>query len=78
MKVGDLAGGASKLALALKQLGLKWEVARDTWNDRTAKAFHKDAIEPLLPAVKETLEAVGRLAEVLSRAARDVSDHDGD
>jgi hypothetical protein len=30
-----------------------------------------------MPAVKETLEGIGRLAEVLARAARDVSDSDG-
>ena len=30
--------------------------------------------EPLGPRVKETLEAIGRLAEVLARATRDVSD----
>jgi hypothetical protein len=74
MKVGDLSGGASKLALSLKQLGIKWESAKEAWNDSTSKVFHKDHIDPLLPAVKETLEAVGRLAEVLARAARDVSD----
>jgi hypothetical protein len=31
-------------------------------------------MEPLLPAVKDTLEAIGRLAEVLSRAMRDVGE----
>jgi hypothetical protein len=76
MKVGDLSGGASKLALGLKQLNIKFESARDTWNDSASKAYRKDHVEPLLPAVKETLEAIGRLAEVLARAARDVSDND--
>jgi len=76
MKVGDLSGGAAKLALALKQLGIKWETSKETWNDATARYFHKEHIDPLLPAVKETLESVGRLAEVLARAARDVSDDD--
>lgn len=76
MKVGDLSGGASKLALGLKQLNLKWESARESWNDSTSKAFHKEHVEPLLPAVKETLESIGRLAEVLARAGRDVSEHD--
>ncbi|MEI6037740.1 MAG: hypothetical protein WCQ91_07450 [Planctomycetota bacterium] len=74
MRVGDLSSGASKMALSLKQLDLKWESAKDTWNDSTSKAFHKEHIEPLMPDVKETLEAIGRLAEVLARAARDVSD----
>ena len=74
MRVGDLSSGASKLALALKQLDLKWESAKETWNDATSKAFHKEHIEPLLPDVKQTLEAVGRLAEVLARAARDVAE----
>jgi hypothetical protein len=70
----DLSSGASKLALALKQLHIKWEAARETWDDATARAFHKEHIEPLPPKVKETLEAIGRLAEVLARATRDVSD----
>jgi hypothetical protein len=30
-----------------------------------------------MPDVKQTLEAIGRLAEVLSRAARDVADEGG-
>jgi hypothetical protein len=77
MRIGDLSSGASKMALALKQLDLKWEAAKETWNDGTSKAFHKEHIEPLPPKVKETLEAIGRLAEVMARAARDVSDsHD--
>jgi X-X-X-Leu-X-X-Gly heptad repeat protein len=77
MRVGDLSSGASKLANALKQLNIKWEVASQDWHDVRAKAFHKDAIEPLTPSVKETLDALGRLAEVLDRAIRDVSDSDG-
>jgi len=72
----DLSSGASKMALAIKQLHLKWEAARETWDDGTSRAFHKDHIEPLAPQVKETLEAIGRLAEVLARASRDVSNTD--
>ncbi len=77
MRVCDLSSGASKLANALKQMNLKWDAATETWNDARAKAFHKEHVEPLLPSVKETLDALGRLAEVLDRAARDVSDSDG-
>ncbi|RLS76952.1 MAG: hypothetical protein DWI03_07850 [Planctomycetota bacterium] len=77
MRVGDLSSGASKLANALKQLKLKWESATEEWQDARAKAFHKDNVEPLTPAVKETLDALGRLAEVLDRAARDVGDEGG-
>jgi uncharacterized protein YukE len=77
MRVGDLSSGASKLANALKQLHLKWDSASEGWHDARAKAFHKDAIEPLTPAVKETLDGLSRLAEVLDRAIRDVSDTDG-
>jgi uncharacterized protein YukE len=77
MRAGDLSSGASKLANALKQLNLKWDAATDTWNDGRAKAFHKENVEPLLPAVKEMLDALGRLAEVFDRAERDVSDSSG-
>ena len=74
MKHFDLSSGAAKMALSLKQLDIKWESAKETWNDATSKAFHKEHIEPLPPKVKQTLEAVGRLAEVLARAARDVAE----
>ena len=77
MRGFDLSSGASKLALAYKQLEIKWGAASDSWHDATAKTFHKDHIEPLMPDVKQTLESVGRLAETLARAIRDVSD-DGD
>jgi hypothetical protein len=72
----DLSSGASKMALAIKHLHIKWESAKETWDDGTSRAFHKEHIEPLTPRVKETLEAIGRLAEVLARACRDVSDSD--
>jgi hypothetical protein len=77
MRVGDLSSGASKLANAIKQLNIKWESAAEGWHDVRAKAFHKDHIDPLTPRIKETLDALGRLAEVLDRAIRDVSDTDG-
>ena len=77
MRGFDLSSGASKLALAYKQLEIKWGAASDSWHDATAKTFHKDHIEPLMPDVKQTLEAIGRLAEVLSRAARDIADEGG-
>lgn len=73
---GELSSGAAKLALALKHLTVKWDSARDSWDDATSRAYHDEHIDPLRPKVKETLEAIGRLAEVLARAARDVSDTD--
>ena len=77
MRISDLCSGASKLANAFKQMHLKWDAASETWRDARCRAFHKEAIEPLTPAVKETLDGLGRLAEVLDRAIRDVSDTDG-
>jgi hypothetical protein len=77
MHIGDLSSGASKMALALKHLLMKWESARETWDDATSRAFSEEHLAPLTPDVKQTLESVGRLAETLARAIRDVSD-DGD
>lgn len=77
MRVSDLSGGAAKLANAVKQLNLKWEAAKETWDDARSRSYHETHIEPLVPAVKETLDALGRLAEVLDRACRDVA-NDGD
>jgi len=41
---------------------------------RPLDAFMKSVLFRLTPDVKQTLEAVGRLAEVLDRASRDVND----
>ena len=41
MKTCDLSSGAAKLALALKQLGIKWELAAETWDDATARRYHE-------------------------------------
>ena len=65
MKTCDLSSGAAKLALALKQLGIKWEVTTETWDDATARRFHEEFIVPLKPDVKQTLEAVCRLLKCL-------------
>ena len=53
---------------------IKLEVARETWDDARSRSYHETHIEPLMPAVKDTLDALGRLAEVLDRACRDVAD----
>ena len=40
MRVADLSGGAAKLANALKQLHIKCDVAKDTWDDARSRSFH--------------------------------------
>ena len=34
MRHFDLSSGAAKMALALKQLDIKWESAKESWNMR--------------------------------------------
>ncbi|MEM1423110.1 MAG: hypothetical protein AAGH64_03805 [Planctomycetota bacterium] len=53
---------------ASKNLDLKWRALRETWNDGAARAFEREAIAPIDPAVRHAISAMARLSEILQKA----------
>lgn len=67
----NLHDGKAKLAFAGKKLGLHWDDAHAQWDDAASRDFQRDYLEPLEPLVANTLRAIERLAEILSRAQQE-------
>jgi hypothetical protein len=67
----DLFTGSARIRLALENLHHVWQDAADRWNDPVSRAFLEQHIEPLLPVVKNALDAVGRMQMLLDQAQRD-------
>jgi len=71
MKIADLTTGSAKIASAFASLRVRWEDTKEHWHDDNRRRFEENYLEPLEPQVVAALEAIGRLAEVLSRAERE-------
>lgn len=70
----DLYTGAARIRLALENLNHVWQDATDHWNDSVSRAFLEQHIEPLVPVVKNSLDAVTRMQTLLDQAQRDCSE----
>jgi hypothetical protein len=70
MKTWDLAAGSGKLELALKSLESDVAEIAKSWDDEASRQFVETYVEPLEPRVKEFLDAVRRVSEVLTAARR--------
>ncbi len=71
MKRWDLTSGAAKLGAAFDSLKLADAEATNYWDDQNHRDFQETYLTPLAPRMKRAVEAVHRLAEVLSRAERE-------
>jgi hypothetical protein len=62
-----LTTGRAKLIDALKVLTVRWEAARDGWDDLAGRDFEKKHVEPIAPLVQGAVRAIDRLAVVISQ-----------
>jgi hypothetical protein len=74
MRLWDLSGGAAKLELAMKTLQTKAANIGEAWSDEPYTRFMETYLEPLEPSMKTMIDAVHRLAEVLSTSERECRD----
>lgn len=70
----SLSIGQSRLADALKQFRLRWQQAREGWDDAAAEQFQEEFVSPLEGHVSTATAAIGRLADALDEARRACDD----
>lgn len=70
----DLYTGSARIRLALENLHHVWQDSADHWNDSVSKSFCDNHIEPIVPIVKNALDAVVRMQTLLDQAQRDCSE----
>jgi uncharacterized protein YukE len=78
MKTWDLTAGAARLELALQSLQATSTEVAESWHDDTNRRFQETYIAPLEPRLRATLDALGRLAQVLSTAEQQCRDQSHD
>jgi hypothetical protein len=57
-----------RLADASRTLDQRWSELRASWRDETARAFERDTISRIDPAVRHALSAMARMGELVQRA----------
>jgi len=68
MKACDLSGSEARLSLAMKTLAKAIDEADLHWNDQTNRRFHETYLHPLEADVRDALDAIRRLGQVLAVA----------
>ena len=71
MKPWDLDTGAAQLRDAMDELQIAWQQTAETWHDGVSQKFCQTHLEPVGPAMKQTLDAVLRMQQLLNQIQRD-------
>ena len=61
----------TRLQQTLKELMLRWEKAREDWDDQVSREFQETYLDTLEPKVKATMDAMEEMAEILRKLRRD-------
>lgn len=74
MKAIDLHTGAARIRHGLQEVLRVWEESGESWDDGVRRKFFEERLEPIVPVVKNTLDAAARMQALLAEAQRDVQD----
>ncbi len=70
--MSNLTATYEQLATCWKVLHQRWEAAQSQWNDPVSRDFEKIYWTPLEAQVQLTHQEMGRLAQVIAQARRNV------
>ena len=71
MRQCDLDTSAAHLRDALEELQIAWRQTEENWQDSVSQKFCQTHLEPIGPAVKKALEAVGQMQQLVNQAYRE-------
>ena len=72
MRNPDLHTGAAQIRKGLDLLQETWEEAADQWNDVVSARFREQHLEPRVPEIKLSLDAISRMQLLLNEVQRDL------
>lgn len=72
MKPSDLDSGSGRIRYGMEELTRVWGETSEEWSDAASRSFQEEQLDPLGPIVKRTLDAVGRMRQLLHDAQRDL------
>jgi len=71
MKKCDLTTSASRIHHALESLETIWRDHAEQWDDAVSRRFAERQLEPMIPKIKVSLDAIGRMHQLLTEVQRD-------
>jgi hypothetical protein len=74
MPNAHVMAGSSRLKHAIRALQEHWRQVEPTWDDSVRRRFEERHLTPLDPATDAALIGMQKLAEVLDRVRRDLTD----
>lgn len=63
--------GAGRLNKAMRELIVRWEETRASWDDPVSRGFEERYLAPLQMDLKMATVAMGQMAQLLDRIRRD-------
>lgn len=67
----SLGVARAKLIGSLKDLMVKWETVRMSWDDANSRALEEKVLQPLERQVRSAVTAMEKASETVARARRD-------
>ncbi len=67
MRPWDLDTSAARLRKATENLQIAWEETNEQWQDEVSHSFCEKHLEPIGPAMKLSIDAVGRMQQLLNQ-----------
>jgi len=74
MRPWDLDTSAAQLRKAMEDLQVAWQVTDEQWQDSVSQKFSETHLQPIGPAMKQTLEAVGQIQQLVNQMQRDLGE----
>ena len=71
MRPWDLDTSAAHLRDALDELQIAWRQTGDEWQDPVSQKFNETHLEPIGPALKKALDAVGQVQQLVNQMSRE-------
>ena len=74
METWDLHTSAARLRKSTEDLQAAWTETADLWQDDVSRTFCERYLEPIGPALKISLDAVGRMQQLLNQIGREIEE----
>jgi len=74
MRPWDLDTSAAQLRKAMEDLQIAWQTTDEHWQDSVSQNFSETHLQPIGPALKQTLEAVGQMQQLVNQIQRELND----
>ena len=71
MRHWDLYTHAAHLRKATEELQIAWQETNELWQDDVSQTFCERYLEPIGPATKLSLDAIGRMRQLLKQIQRE-------